>query len=69
MTLEDHALWASHDVGSPQLPAAVRRTLEDDALWLFAENKGTGDRNGGKHVHWGRAPTRLPGAPTPSLHS
>ena len=51
MTVEDHALWASHDLSNLNMDPTLRNILEDEALWLLAENRRTGEHNGGKLVH------------------
>jgi ATP-dependent exoDNAse (exonuclease V) alpha subunit len=48
MTLADHALWASHDLGYAALDPQLRMTFEEQALWLVTENKKAGERNGAK---------------------
>ena len=52
LTFDDHALWQTHDLaGALAAPkaaedVAVKRTLEEEALWLVTENKLAGARNG-----------------------
>ena len=55
MTLADHELWRSHDLGdglrAPIGAAAeIRKSLEENALWLVTENGLAGSRNGEKLV-------------------
>jgi ATP-dependent DNA helicase PIF1 len=50
MTMSDHELWSSHELGSPGLEDSLRTTFEDEALWLVTENKKAGERNGQKLV-------------------
>ena len=55
MTLADHELWRSHDLSdglrAPVGAAAeIRKSLEENALWLVTENGLAGARNGEKLV-------------------
>ena len=48
MSLSDYALWAQHDLAPKSLDSAIRRVLEEEALWLVSQNAKAASRNGAK---------------------
>ena len=48
MTLADVELWLSHDISVPGVPPELVRRAQDEFLWLCAEHKAVGRRNGSK---------------------
>ena len=48
MTLADVELWLSHDISVPGVPPEFVRRAQDEFLWLCAEHKAVGRRNGSK---------------------
>ena len=48
MSLADCALSAQHDLAAKSLGSAIRRVLEEEALWLVSQNAQAGSRNGAK---------------------